>query len=353
MRNLRITVLAMAATYIGTVVGAGFASGQEVLQFFALFGPLGMPAVVVAVLGFFLFGFACMEIGRKTRAASHEPVLREAAGRTLSRFLDLVTTFFLFGALSAMISGAGSVANQEFGLPWIVGASFMVAITTVTVLAGLKGVTYAISSIVPFLLGGVLAISTAVIFKNGLHIANPPAGYEPPVKPWLLSGLNYVSYNIIISVPVLSALGSTAGSRKETLAASGFGAMGLGIGLLSVYLTIVSSFPHIVHYEVPLARLASETWALGKPFYVTIFMAEVYTTAVANLYGFAARLSHPGSNRFKAVTVITGLIALWTASAGFSTLVRFVYPLSGWAGSVLIASLTVYLVKSFVLSKGS
>ncbi len=353
MRKPRISILAMAATYIGTVVGAGFASGQEVLQFFGLFGPLGIPAVAVAVLGFFLFGFACMEIGRLTGAASHQPVLRHAAGRALSRFLDFVTTFLLFGALSAMISGAGSVANQEFGLPWIAGASFMAAITTITVLSGFKGVTYAISSVVPFLLGGVLAISTAVILKNGLHIGNPPAGYEPPVKPWLLSSLNYVSYNIIISVPVLSALGPTASSRKETLTASGAGAIGLGIGLLSVYLTIVSSFPHIVHYEVPLARLASETWALGKPFYITIFIAEVYTTAVANLYGFSARLSCPGNNEFKAVAVITGLIALWTASAGFSAIVRFVYPLSGWAGAALIASLAVFLVKTFVLTKSN
>ncbi len=96
--------------------------------------------------------------------------------------------------------------------------------------------------------------------------------------------------------------------------------MGLGIGLMSVYLTIVSSFPHIVHYEVPLARLASETWALGKPFYVTIFIAEVYTTAVANLYGFSARLSHPGSNGFRAVTFITGLIALGLLLQAFQPL---------------------------------
>ena len=34
MENKKVTILKVAATYIGTVVGAGFASGQETLQFF-------------------------------------------------------------------------------------------------------------------------------------------------------------------------------------------------------------------------------------------------------------------------------------------------------------------------------
>jgi uncharacterized membrane protein YkvI len=352
VRTSKVTVLTMAATYIGTVVGAGFASGQEVLQFFGLFGPLGIPAVTVAVLGFFVFGYACMEIGRQTKASSHQPVLRKVAGKTISRLLDFVTTFFLLGALSAMISGAGSVISQEFGLPWFAGASVMAVITFVTVLTGLKGITYVISSIVPFLLGGVFLISIAVICRSGLHIGLPPEGYEPPVKPWLLSGLNYVSYNILISVPVLSALGATANSRNEVFKASGLGALGLGLGLLSVYLTITSSFPYIVNYEVPLARLASDMWAFGGPFYVTIFMAEVYTTAVANLYGFSARFSRPGSIRFKATALITSVIALWAASAGFSTLVRIVYPVSGWAGTVFVCSLAVYLVRTLLSGQG-
>jgi len=41
MENSRVSTFKVAATYIGTVVGAGFASGQEMLQFFAVFGLKG------------------------------------------------------------------------------------------------------------------------------------------------------------------------------------------------------------------------------------------------------------------------------------------------------------------------
>ena len=56
-------MFAAAATYVGTVVGAGFASGQEVLQFFGLLGPSGPLGILLAVAGVLVFGFAVMEIG--------------------------------------------------------------------------------------------------------------------------------------------------------------------------------------------------------------------------------------------------------------------------------------------------
>lgn len=351
MQKQSASILSLAATYIGTVVGAGFASGQEVLQFFGLLGSTGIPAIVVAIIGFFLFGFSIMEIGRNSSAASHYPVIEKAVGKTLVPFLDLVITFFLFGALSAMIAGAGSVLNQEFGLHWISGAITMAVFALVTVLFGLKGVVYAISSVVPFLIASVLIVSIAVIYVKGFTIGLPPEGYEPPIRLWPLAGINYVSYNILMAVPVLAVLGATCSSRKTVGISALLGALGLGIGLFFVYLSIVSSFPDVIQYEVPMARLASQVFRLGKPLYTTVFLAEVYTTAVANLYGFSVRIAQQGSKGFKLTAVISAALALCAASTGFSTLVRIIYPLVGWAGTVLLFALFIYLIKAFVLNR--
>ena len=341
----------MAATYIGTVVGAGFASGQEVLQYFGLFGSRGIAGVAVALIGFFLFGFACMEMGRETGASSYKPVLRKATGKTLSHFMDLVTVFFLFGALSAMISGAGSIIRQEFGLPWIIGAVVMAFVTFITVLTGLKGITYAISSIVPFLLAGVFVIAIGALCTKGVRIALPPPGYLPPVSHWLVSALNYVSYNIFMAAPVLAALGGSLSSTKESVQVAGYGALGLGIGLGLIYITLVSSLPGIANYEIPLARLAWEMGRVGQVFFIGIFFAEVYTTAVANLYGFSARLSAPATKKFTYTALVISVAALCAASTGFSNLVRTIYPLCGWAGTLFMGGLFIYLVKTFLVKK--
>lgn len=333
-----------AATYIGTVVGAGFASGQEVLQFFGLLGPSGLAAIGVAIFGFLLFGEIIMEAGRKIGATSHLPLLRHTTGR-LAPVLDIVITFFLFGALAAMIAGAGSVLQQEFSVPWAAGAGMLALLTIVTVMYGFEGVVTAISAVVPFLIASVLIVSLAILYAQEPRLGTPPAHVRPPVRYWPAAGVTYISYNVIMSVPVLASLGGVLRSRKEAMWSAVLGTAGLGLSLLLVYLSLVSSFPSVVNYEVPLAYLASSIHQAGGPFYTVVFLAEVYTTAVANLYGFAARLAGPGSGRFRVTAVVSGALAMWAASAGFSNLVRVVYPAVGWAGLAFLLALLVHFFR--------
>ncbi len=344
LRVRKIAVLTASATYIGTVVGAGFASGQEVLQFFGLLGPFGLAAIATSAFGFLFFGDIIMEAGREIRAESHLPVLRHTTGR-LTPLLDAVITFFLFGALSAMIAGAGSVVYQEFGIPWVAGAGMMALLTIATVLSGLRGVVAAISAVVPFLIASVLIVSVAILYVRGPYLGSPPAGFHAAVPSWPLAGVTYISYNVVMSVPVLAALGGSLQSRREAGWSALVGTAGLGLTLLLVYLTLVSSFPDVLHYEIPLAYLASTIHRAGGPFYTVVFLAEVYTTAVANLYGFAARLARPGSRGFPLTVVVAGASGLWAASAGFTSLVRVVYPAVGWAGIVLLLALLAHFLR--------
>ncbi|MGI6643536.1 MAG: hypothetical protein ACOX3V_06030 [Bacillota bacterium] len=344
-RGFRLGVFAAAATYVGTVVGAGFASGQEVLQFFGLLGPSGPLAILLAVAGFLVFGFAVMEIGRRLKADSHLPVMREASGRYISPILDFVTTFFLFGAFSAMLAGAGSALAQEFQVSWLVGTGLMALLSLVTVLLGLRGIVTAVSAIVPLLIVGVMAVSIGVLRLKGLTLATPPTGWAPLVGSWPLSGITYVSYNLIMASPILAALGTTLNDRREVFASALMGSFGLGLALLLVYLAIVSSFPEVLVHEVPLARLASEIHHLGGRLYALVFLAEVYTTAVANLYGFVARLSSPGTPGFAGLAVATVLVSAWASSAGFSNLVKTIYPLVGWTGSLFLVTLMWYVAR--------
>lgn len=314
------------------------------LQFFGLLGPWGLPAALLAIAGFGFFGYLIMDAGRQTRASSHVEVLRRTTGR-LSPVFDLIITFFLFGALSAMIAGAGSVLRQEYGIPWAFGAGILCFVTVATVLFGFRGVVTSISAIVPFLLGSVLFVSLAVLYSRGPALRTPPPTAVPAVPSWPLAGVTYISYNIVMSIPVLASLGSSLDSRKEAGWGAGLGAAGLGLSLLLVFIGIVSSFPEVAGYEVPMAYLASTIHPLGGPFYTLVFLAEVYTTAVANLYGFAARITREGSPAFRWTTVITGLAGVLAASAGFSTLVRVVYPLVGWAGLALLIALIIDYIR--------
>lgn len=73
----------IAGAYIGTIVGAGFASGLEVLQFFTSFGWLSFFGVIVATLLFAFLGMNITQIGSRLQTHSHKEVVYSICGRYL------------------------------------------------------------------------------------------------------------------------------------------------------------------------------------------------------------------------------------------------------------------------------
>ncbi|PKM87374.1 MAG: hypothetical protein CVU87_09755, partial [Firmicutes bacterium HGW-Firmicutes-12] len=116
-KGKKITAWKVAATYIGTVVGAGFASGQEVLQYFGYFGYGGILGLVIAGILFYYFGKQILILGKKLKAESHVPIIYYAGGKRIGKLLDYIITFFLFGAVTTMAAGAGAIFQEQFNLP--------------------------------------------------------------------------------------------------------------------------------------------------------------------------------------------------------------------------------------------
>ncbi|MGI6126255.1 MAG: hypothetical protein ACOYEF_04750, partial [Planifilum sp.] len=107
----------IAGAYVGLIVGAGFASGQEILQFFTSFGWAGTFGVALATALFAWLGMQITRWGCRLQAASHKEVICFLCGRYLGRVVDWIVTFFLFGVTAVMIAGAGSIFAQQFGFP--------------------------------------------------------------------------------------------------------------------------------------------------------------------------------------------------------------------------------------------
>lgn len=60
MRTNWSQALQIAAVYVGTVVGAGFATGKEIVEFFSRFGFIGMIGILIG--GYiFIFGLKINE----------------------------------------------------------------------------------------------------------------------------------------------------------------------------------------------------------------------------------------------------------------------------------------------------
>ena len=332
-----ISALKVGTVYIGTVVGAGFASGQEILQFFGYFGLWGIAGLALATFLFGFFGTKVMLIAYRIGARSYKQVIDAVGGRWLGPLINFVITFFLFGILVAMVAGTGAVFNQEFGWPLSVGLAIMAGLAGITVISGLSRVIDAISFVVPFLITAVLGIGFYILFSVPFDLTwSSPASATLPR--WYLSGLAYVSYNLILAVPLLVPMGTLTEPQSLKKGAF-FGALGLGASALVILLTILAGAPEVTGFEIPMLVVAGRVSPMIRLIYTFVLVAEVYTTAISSLYGFVSRLVSIDGPWFKPFTIFVVTGSFFAGQLGFSQIVATVYPAIGIAGFVLLAAL--------------
>jgi len=347
MEKQRISDVRIAMVYIGTVVGAGFATGQEILQFFVAFGIPGLWGILLSTVLFVLYGVLIMKLGMKTAAVSHREMLATVGGSLFRTGMDALILISLFGALTAMLAGTGALLVQQLGLNPALGGAIMGVLTVLTVLRGLRGVIGAISMVVPFLLVAVVGVCVFVLLDGGLNLQAWSGGRSGSVAPagfvgnWLWAAVLYGAYNILMSAAVLAPLGAEAADRRAIFRGGALGGIGLGAASLMIYLAISAGQSDVTGLEVPMLYLAGRISPVAEALFSLVLLAEVYTTAVGALYGLSARLTAGRRQDAAPTRLIVGITcaAFGASLLGFSNLVRYLYPLQGYGGVVFLMAL--------------
>lgn len=336
-------IFRVAATYIGTVVGAGFASGQETLRFFAAYGKVGLLGVGLASLLFCIYGILIMDLGRRLQARSHREILHAVCGRVVGRAMDLVITLFLGATFTVMVAGGGAVFAEQMGLPRLLGSGLTAGLAGLTIFAGIRGIIAANGLVVPLLTLAVVGLTSATVHYHGLAPILSRTMAWPglaPVRSWMLAALLYVGYNLVLSISVLGPLGAQIRDRRALLLGALTGGAVLGLLAAGISLALAAHMPDIGQVEVPLLYLARLHPAAVQWSYTAILWAEIYTTAIGCAYGFAVRGSERLRMAYRPVVVGVALLALLGSGFGFSTLLRILYPLFGLLTLVVLLCLT-------------
>src|SRR5690625_7174577 len=116
-------ILKIGSAFIGIIVGAGLASGQEVLQYFTSFGHLGTFAAIGSTILFAYVGMTLVKLGSRLRTTSHKDAIYKISGRYPGVFVDYVIIFTLFGVGVVMVAGAGLMLHQTVGLEPLIVSS--------------------------------------------------------------------------------------------------------------------------------------------------------------------------------------------------------------------------------------
>ncbi|MBU7005552.1 YkvI family membrane protein [Phosphitispora fastidiosa] len=334
----------VATTFIGTIVGAGFASGQEILKFFGHFGPPGILGILLSCIIFCAGGTLIMVLGHQLRASSFGDVVIYVCGSRLGRVVDLVLGVFLFGSLSVMLAGSGAVLCQQWGLPYWLGTLFTLIISLAVVLSGIRGIISANSVVVPLMITiCLLAIVPAISGDRLLAICSDFRPVSAGASSlWYVSALLYAAYNLTLGVSVLAPLGNEIKDRRSLVFGGVFGGLGLGGLAMLINLAILSHYPASAGYEIPSLFVAGSMTAVIQAVFSFVLWAEIFTTIIGTIYGLAARITANTRFGYLSVTIVLLLGALVLSQFGFSGLVGTLYPLFGYVSLVFLICLFSY-----------
>lgn len=347
--------LQIALAYMSVVIGGGFASGNEVLQFFTGYGMAGIAGSVVAAVLFAFLGMQIARISSVMQAGSHKQVLYILFGEKAGLVVDIILSFFLYGVGVVMLAGAGSTLLQQFGLAPLFGSVLMTVLVVATLCLNVKGIVNLISAVMPFLLVMVVSITVYSIYTStGTQAELTQVAEDIPVitflgaevPNWALSGLLYASFNIAVGFPMLAVIG---GLTKQPKAAS-LGGMsgGLGLGFLIIVLNIglFANLDKLVGIEIPTLLLAEQIHPWLAVLMSLALIGMIYSTAVGMFFAFGARFATPDTNRFKILSAIFAAIGLALSQVGFTKLVGTVYPMLGVVGLILIIAIALSWIRT-------
>ncbi|WP_124728179.1 hypothetical protein [Staphylospora marina] len=325
-------------TFMGTVVGAGFASGQEILTFFTGFGPAGAWGIVIASLLFGWLGTRMMRMGARLDAQSYEEFNDYLFGGRLGGWMTVWTGVMLFGVTTAMMSGTGSLFREQLGLPFHLGVAGTALLAFWVIVRGMSGILAVNSIVVPAMILFTVLAAVHAWTADGEAFA----GVADPVRTgghWLLSATAYVAFNLASAQAVLVPLGAQIKDERTLRLGGWLGGLGLGAMLLASHFALGLYFAEASVMEIPMARVIRALGEGIRLFFLGVLWAEIFTTLVGNVYGLTAGLSGMAGWSRQASAIAVFAAGYLLSLIGFPVLVRFLYPLFGYFGLVLLMML--------------
>jgi len=325
--------MSMAFALLGGIIGAGFASGREILRFFAGHGRAAPAAIACALLTLLALFSRLSSQMRVHRAASLMHLCRIRLG---SRFGFLCGA--LFAILHALTGAAMLAACAELGALTLSIRHAYAWTMLFSVLLALLCALWGISGLA--LPGAILSLLLPLLLFRLWFLPAGEACFLPAMAPDLpiraiADGTAYGALSAAQTAALLSQLAGHPSQRRRH-------ALLIFTLLFGGMLTLATAvcrrhLPAIIHQPLPFVYLSRSFGTSGYLLVALCMYAAALTTLCAMLRALA-----PVNTGVKGV-LAAAFCCLLLSHAGFDTLIAHGYPLLGalCAGLLLILCLPI------------
>lgn len=333
--------LALGASYAGALLGAGFLSGREIVQFFTIYGRAGLLGILFSTIGFSYLGWAILEKGNAHETSNYHALIQRTLGAGVAKLAAGFIFLLLLGVATVAVAGGAAVVKEILGMEGFGALGSTLLAVALLLILGPGGLATLNLLLLPALLLAAVSLVDSLSSQGSPYvlITTLPAGMGGP---WFLSALLYLSYNSILAMGFLAALAERTGSTRERAAAGISGGLTLGALLLLADLALLSRYPETLSQEIPMLWLITDLWTGPVPrlAYSLLLWGGLLGTAAAATYALGKNLAH---RRESPLLWSLGalLFAALMAPIGFTRLIATVYPIAGALGLLLLIPLAL------------
>lgn len=348
-------VVLLSGSYTAYHIGSGFATGNEIMQFFVSWGGW-WPVVVVLIAFLFAAGtnYIMYETGFSRQFANANDCYYYFCGETIGKLFDYYVYLCLVAFVLVMISGSGATVRQYYHLPEYVGTVAMGLLCACAACLGLRRLVDVLGSIgvviLLFTVGcGLYMIATADVgpleaAQNTMVYVEQGKLLQPSVfglKHPILAGMSYAGV-LMLALPWITSVGKLLQSKQQAGAAAVLSAVFFFAAASSVALALMLNLDAAAGAQIPMLAAIQNTIPSLAGVYSVIIILGIFTTATGQLFLLADRFAEEGTAKFRAIifgTVVFGVVG--GTFLPFDVIVNIVYSVLGLSGVVLAGFLAV------------
>ncbi|MBD8071247.1 hypothetical protein [Bacillus sp. PS06] len=318
---------------MGTTIGAGYASGRELWQFF---GDQSGVAIVLFTIIFSICCFVIMKVSYTEQSEHFIPVLQKIIGKRLAHVYDILIVIYLFTTTIVMLAGGGATL-ETFQIPYWFGVVFICGLLVLLFVWGVKGMVTMNVVILPVLILGLIITLLLFINSSDNHFT-----FDWKAQSNWPAAFTFTALNILPLVAVLSAVGREMKQIGEAWVASIGSGLILGVISFIYNESLIQVAEEIMLYEIPLFAILKY-----YPYPMLVFMsfllfAAIFTTAASGVFGITTRFRELVKLPLWLWAIIALVIMIPFTTFGFATLVSVLYPIYGIANLYLLTSILLY-----------
>ena len=279
------------------LIGGGYASGREVVEYGAKFGSAGLLAVLVIFVGFTVMSILVFELSRLFGTYDYKSYMQNIIWKGWPLF-DLLFVVMATIVIAVMAAAAGSIMEETVGIPYMAGIVGIILVVGVLTYFGASlierfktvGTAFLYLAYVVF---GILVLSAVwgdvtSVFASGDTSYVSDANQMTVLK----SGLLYVGYNLAIFPAVFFALHRQE-TRKETVLSGLLAGVMMTLPFLLTYVALMGFYPNeaVLSAEVPwLPMLESVGGPALIAFYGIVIGWTLVETSVGAIHAIIDRI---------------------------------------------------------------